>query len=204
MSEEALGRYARLVRQYHGTLDLVSGSGLRDLPALIAEGERYAELIAEVAGPMATVVDLGSGAGLPGVVVAASLPTAFVHLVERRRRRGAFLAMAAARLGLSNVRVWTCDVQDVEGVCADAVTAQAVAGFADVAGLTRHLHRDPCYLLSRRGPGWESELAALDEALQVEADGGAAVAVAAERPLERDGTLVALRLAGGPACRPSA
>jgi len=49
--------------------------------------------------------DLGSGAGLPGIVVAVSLPGLRVGLVDSRRRRVAFLELAVAELGLSNAGV---------------------------------------------------------------------------------------------------
>jgi 16S rRNA (guanine527-N7)-methyltransferase len=222
MRDEKLQRYADLVVRYHDTLDLVSERGLGGLGTLIAEAEQYAELIIEVAGPSPVIVDVGSGGGLPGVVLAVRLPQAEVHLVERRRRRGAFLSMVVGQLGLSNAQVWTSDVQDLQGVVPDVVTAQAVAGFAAIARLTRHLHPDPCFLVSRRGADWEGEVpqvAAVLAADEAETRGrlgpssgssaardeaSAVVAVAAERPLGRDGSLVALRLRGGRACRPSA
>ncbi len=221
-----LGEYARLLEQYHGTLDLVSTKGIDELDRLIEEARAYAAVISDLVGQSAVVVDLGSGAGLPGVVIAAELPGATVHLVERRRRRGAFLDMAAGRLDLDNAIVHTADITALSGVCADVVTAQAVSTFASVARLTRHLHRDPCYLVSRRGPSWHEELNDLSEWLSpgshrhgtfdddvespamwafasASTQGEAVLAVADERPLGRDGSLVALRLAGGRACPPS-
>lgn len=203
VTRHILSEYARLLAQYHGTLDLVSAKGLDELDRLIDEARAYGAVVSDLVGDAAVVVDLGSGAGLPGLVIAAELPGATVHLVERRRRRGAFLEMAVARLGLTNAVVHTTDISRLEGVCAHAVTAQAVSSFAAVARLTRHLHRDPCYLVSRKGPAWDAELRDVNEWMSASAEGGRGVAVADERPLERDGSLVALRLAGGRACPPS-
>lgn len=214
MPDDQLSRFAGLIRRYHGTLDLVSGKALEDLDTLVAEAREYATVIAEVAGDEPTIVDLGSGVGLPGVVVAVTLPGSKVHLVERRRRRSAFLSTVVGQLGLSNARVWGRDVKDVNGVCAEVVTAQAVSSFSMVADLTRHLHRDPCYLVSRKGPDWKAELGPLQEALAslsgsdapasvADAERHTAVTVAAERALRRGGSLVALRMHGGPGCRSS-
>jgi len=211
MVEEKLQGYAELIGRYHDTLDLVSSRALGDITTLIAEAKQYAEVIAEVAGPEGTIVDVGSGVGLPGVVLAAAMPASTVHLVERRRRRAAFLSMAVGRLALANARVWSRAVKELDDICAHVVTAQAVSGLAVVARLTRHLHRDPCYLVSRRGPDWIAELEPLreviDPAPRAPGDGetavaekAPAVAVAAERRLGRDGSLVALRLRGGPGC----
>jgi len=224
MNEHAGGihrAYIELLTRYHGTLDLLSGKGLDDVDRLVAEAVGYAEIVEEVAGGRATVLDVGSGAGLPGIVMAASLPDARFVLVERRRRRGAFLELAASRLGLGNVTVVKGDVRRLDDVCADVVTAQAVAQMAEVVRLTRHLHNDPCYVISRRGPDWPEEIAPVTELLtaEVSAKNGAgsgstggsaafagnatAVAVAVERRLDHRGSLIALRLTGGPACRSS-
>jgi len=219
MIEEKLKRYADLIERYHETLDLVSQRALGEIATLIAEARQYAEVIAQVAGSEVTIVDVGSGVGLPGIVLAVTLPGSTVHLVERRRRRAAFLDTVVGQLGLRNARVWSADVKDLDGMCADVVTAQAVASLAAIAKMTRHLHRDPCYLVSRRGRDWLAELDPLREVLastegrpstapraaEVEADTAgadtaAALAVAAERRLGRDGSLVALRLRGGKAC----
>ncbi len=50
------------------------------------------------------VLDLGAGAGFPGLVLAAAAPAHFT-LVESRRKRASFLTVAAAEMGLANVRV---------------------------------------------------------------------------------------------------
>ncbi len=214
--------YLGLLKRYHKTLDLLSAQGLAQVDRLVVDAKAYAKVIAEHAGtPAPTVLDVGSGAGLPGVVIALALPESRVYLVERRRRRAAFLQLVAGRLGLESVTVVNRDVRRLEGVCADVVSAQAVAEMADVVRVTRHLQADPCLLVSRRGPDWEREVQDVRVALGaaggrvdrttyaasavgIEAEGDAAVAVLAVEPLEQRGSLVALRLAGGPACRSSA
>jgi 16S rRNA (guanine527-N7)-methyltransferase len=57
--------------------------------------------------------DLGSGAGLPGLVVAIACPGLSLSLVEARRRRLAFLELAVERLGLPNVRVVSGRVEEL-------------------------------------------------------------------------------------------
>lgn len=74
------------------------------------------------------IVDVGSGAGLPGLVVAAMLPDRDVTLIEPMERRVAWLSEAAAHVGLTNVRVLRGRAEEFwEGVEADALTARAVA-----------------------------------------------------------------------------
>ena len=70
--------------------------------------------------------DLGSGAGLPGAVVAIALPRVRVLLIERRPKRAAFLELAVEELGLSNAAVFAGRVEDVTGEV-DVALARAVA-----------------------------------------------------------------------------
>lgn len=75
-----------------------------------------------------TIVDVGSGAGLPGLVVAALRPAQRVILVEPMERRVAWLTEAAGAMGLANVEVVRGRAEEVRGsVKADALTARAVA-----------------------------------------------------------------------------
>lgn len=53
----------------------------------------------------ARVVDLGSGGGLPGLVIAEQLPHTFILLIDRREKRADFLQQAVSRLGWSHVTV---------------------------------------------------------------------------------------------------
>lgn len=225
--EERLARYRDLVGRYHPALDLVSRRALDDLDRLIDEAGKYATLIERLVGPAPCVVDVGSGAGLPGVVVAVAMPAASVHLVERRRRRAAFLELVVAQLGLANARVFAGDVRALDDVVADVVTAQAVASLRDLASLTEGVRGPACWLVSRRGPGWREGLVepadlpgrgAVEgpEAPEAVARRGVPAGPAAhaqtgwaatqvvEEELGPRGSLVAIRLPGGSACRSSA
>jgi 16S rRNA (guanine527-N7)-methyltransferase len=74
----------------------------------------------------ARLCDLGSGAGLPGVVLAVALPGVEMTLAESRRARVAFLELAIEALGLSHVRVHHGKAQDLGGAF-DVCTARAFA-----------------------------------------------------------------------------
>lgn len=195
---EALLAYRGLVERYHRTLDLLSDEGLGAWDRHVADAVAYASVIGRRAPTARTVVDVGSGVGLPGVVVALSAPDLDIVLVERRRRRVAFLNLVRGSLGLERVRVFDGDVRDLRGVRADVVTAQAVAPFAEIYALTAHLHAPEVWLVSRKGDAWR------DEVRRLEAACDAAPAEVVEEALEPRGSLVALRLPGGRACRSSA
>jgi 16S rRNA (guanine527-N7)-methyltransferase len=72
--------------------------------------------------------DLGSGAGLPGIVLACALPDRRFRLIEPRRRAAAFLELTVERLYLENVEVVMARVEDLSEP-ADVATARAFAPF---------------------------------------------------------------------------
>ncbi len=191
----ALEAYRRLLLRYRDTLDLMSPQGLADLDAKLAEADRYAAAVGELAQPGGVLMDLGSGAGLPAVVVAARLGGWAHRWVERRRKRAAFLTQVVAHTGMGDrVRVVAADVQTLhrdEIGPVVAVTAQAVASLLRVAELTAHLWADDGVLLvSRKGPAWEAEVEALASAYR----GQAEASVLRVEPLGTRGTLIAVRL----------
>lgn len=82
-----------------------------------------------------TVADLGSGAGLPGLVLAAALPEAIVWLVESSRRKCAFLQRALTTCGLENAQIANVRAEawnEGLGSC-ELVTARALASLPVVA-----------------------------------------------------------------------
>lgn len=98
----ALLRFERLLVEHaipFGMIAATDAPRLRErhvLDSLRAAGE---------VGDARTAYDLGSGAGLPGVVIAIASPDLRVGLVESRKRRASFLELAVAELGLGNVQV---------------------------------------------------------------------------------------------------
>lgn len=89
-------------------------------------------------------IDIGSGAGLPGIVIAAMRPAPML-LVEPRRKRAEFVAATADALGLKNVSVEQRDIRRVQGAAA-VISARAVA--------SAPLVFDMAFNLSRRGTQW--------------------------------------------------
>lgn len=196
---DALGAYRDLLDRYHRTLDLMSPAAYAGLDRLLGEAERYAAAVAELADPAGPVVDLGTGAGLPGAVVAARLAPRPVWWVERRRRRAAFLTQVVAHTGWTAVRVFDEDVRRVAAPVGGiaAVTAQAVGDLALVAALTHHLWGPRVVLVSRKGPDWPTEVAGLDAWGARTQPSWAAARVLRAESLGTRGTLVAVEVRGG-------
>jgi 16S rRNA (guanine527-N7)-methyltransferase len=113
-------------------------------------------------GPGESILDIGSGAGIPGVPLAVALSDRTVTLCEPRRGRVAFLEMVGERLGLSNVDIVPHRVEAVEGRF-DRCVARAfssAAGTWEVAEPRLAQHGELVYWAGR---GFStSELADLD------------------------------------------
>jgi 16S rRNA (guanine527-N7)-methyltransferase len=90
-----------------------------------------------------SIADLGSGAGLPGIPVAAVLRCATVTLVESKRRKASFLAETVRDLALGNCQVVEADAHSLvfEARAFDAVTARAFLPPAGLVGLGAALVR---------------------------------------------------------------
>jgi 16S rRNA (guanine527-N7)-methyltransferase len=116
--------------------------------------------VAELVPPACSVIDLGSGAGLPGVVIAMLRPDAKVVLLEPMARRVAFLEECVRELGLANTSVCRGRAEEMSGrLAADVVTARAVAPMDRLAGLALGLARPGGLVLAMKGAGAAEELA---------------------------------------------
>jgi 16S rRNA (guanine527-N7)-methyltransferase len=114
-----------------------------------------AELIGERCG---TLVDIGSGAGLPGLTLALVLPDVAVTLLEPMERRCRFLSGCVAELGLANVSVLRARAEDA-AVGADVATARAVAPLPRLAELAVGVVRPGGMVLAIKGRTAAQELA---------------------------------------------
>jgi 16S rRNA (guanine527-N7)-methyltransferase len=107
-----------------------------------------------------TVVDVGSGAGLPGIVLAILLPESRVTLLEPMARRVDFLHECVHELGLGNVQVLRGRAEEHDGeLRADVVTARAVAPLDKLAALACGLARPGGRVLAIKGASAAAELA---------------------------------------------
>ncbi len=99
------------------------------------------------------VADLGSGAGFPGLALAAALPAARVHLVESAAPKCAFLERARARAGIANAEVVHARAEEWEDgrEACDLVTARALGPLSVLAEYAAPLLRDQGVLVAWKG-----------------------------------------------------
>jgi 16S rRNA (guanine527-N7)-methyltransferase len=118
-----------------------------------------AELVPPGADATSCLADLGSGAGLPGIVLAIMLPSVRVLLVEPMARRTAFLLECAEALKLGNVEVRRGRAEELAGqIQADVVTSRAVARLDRLAELAVGLARPGGLVLAMKGASAVEEL----------------------------------------------
>jgi 16S rRNA (guanine527-N7)-methyltransferase len=119
------------------------------------------------------IADLGSGAGFPGLALAAALPEARIDLVESVSRKCDFMRRAAAAAGIANATVFDARSEDLAAMpehreAYDVVTARAVARLSTIAELASPLLREGGVLVAwkgKRDPEEEAELERASEAL---------------------------------------
>lgn len=134
---EMLEAYAALIRQWTKKINLVAPSTVVDME------QRHildcAQLLGHLPAKATQVLDCGSGAGLPGLVLAILAPQHTFTLAERDQRKAAFLFTAKHALKLENVVVWDGDVRDLPTGKFGVVTARAWADTAEIVQLTQAL-----------------------------------------------------------------
>jgi 16S rRNA (guanine527-N7)-methyltransferase len=135
--------------------------GPRETPRLWDRHLLNCAVVAELLPDRGDLVDIGSGAGLPGVVLAMLRPDMRVVLLEPMLRRSAFLEECVAELDLPNATVVRGRGEDLaRDIKADIATARAVAPLDRLAGWAAGLLRPGGQLLAIKGQSAEQELAA--------------------------------------------
>jgi len=157
LAAEVFGDRIALARRY---VELLAGPGVqrgligpREAGRLWTRHVLNSAALAELAPTGVRVVDIGSGAGLPGIPLALVRPDLRVDLVEPLLRRSTFLTEVVAELGLDRCRVVRARAEDAAGQVggADVVTARAVAPLGKLAGWAAPLLREGGELLALKG-----------------------------------------------------
>jgi 16S rRNA (guanine527-N7)-methyltransferase len=109
-------------------------------------------LLTVIDGPAKRLVDVGSGAGLPGIPLAIARPDWSVTLLDSNHKKGVFLQQAVSELGLSNVTVVVDRVEAFRPEAGfDYVVSRAFSDLPEFAELSRHLRGPGGTLLAMKG-----------------------------------------------------
>lgn len=155
---ELARRFTADLAQYGELLGLI---GPLELPRLWSRHVLNSAVVAPYLREDAQVADVGSGAGLPGLVLAIARPDARLVLIEPMERRCDWLRTEADRLGLDNVEVVRARAEDaVDSGPFDQVTARAVSALRTLIPLTAPLARRGGELILLKGARVQDEMTA--------------------------------------------
>jgi 16S rRNA (guanine527-N7)-methyltransferase len=121
----------------------------------------------QAAGQSLRLMDVGSGGGLPGVVVAICEPTIDVSCVDAVAKKASFITQVAAELRLGNLHGIHSRVELLKAPAFDLITSRAFASLSDFTRLTRQHLKPGAIWLAMKGQHPTDELAALPADLDV-------------------------------------
>lgn len=169
-SAERLLGFMDLLRRWNGTYNLTA---VRDPEEMLVQ--HLFDCLAVVA-PLdralpdrpARLLDVGSGGGLPGVVLAILIPRLEVTCVDTVGKKAAFIRQVGVELGLRNLHAEHSRVEALRGAPVDVVSSRAFASLADFTRLTRqHLVKATGLWMAMKGKRPDDEIAALPNDVDV-------------------------------------
>ncbi|GIG64394.1 16S rRNA (guanine(527)-N(7))-methyltransferase RsmG [Phytomonospora endophytica] len=166
--------------------------GPREVPRLWERHMLNCGVLAELIPEAVAVIDVGSGAGLPGIPLAIVRPDVEVMLVEPMLRRTVFLEEAVKALGLTNVTVFRGRAEDCD-VAAPIVTARAVAALDKLARWCLPLVVSGGELLAMKGSSAQEEVTTHAKAVRKAGGTDAEVLTCGAGLLEVPTTIVRIR-----------
>jgi 16S rRNA (guanine527-N7)-methyltransferase len=172
-SEAVLARLFPDDKGIHRFVDLLTSAGVerglvgpREASRIWSRHVLNCAVVQAVLPSGASVVDVGSGAGLPGVVLALARPDLAVTLLEPLLRRATFLTEVVGELGLQRVEVVRARAEELAGRTSfDVATARAVAPLSRLVPWCLPLCRPGGELVAMKGSGVAEELAAAQQAI---------------------------------------
>ncbi|MCT4556840.1 MAG: 16S rRNA (guanine(527)-N(7))-methyltransferase RsmG [Pelagimonas sp.] len=154
-----LSAYRDLLEKWNPKINLVAKSTLKE--AWHRHFLDSAQIYSLAGQNVQTWVDLGSGGGFPGLVVATlakeKSPRTKFHLIESDQRKSAFLRTVIRELHL-NATVYSKRIEDVSDLKADVISARALASLTDLIGFSQHLLTKDGTALFMKGESWGKEL----------------------------------------------
>jgi 16S rRNA (guanine527-N7)-methyltransferase len=172
LREAAVGRllgFVELLQRWNATYNLTA---VRDPEAMLAQ--HLVDCLAAVAGlqrrlgPQGRrVLDVGSGGGLPGVVIAIVREADRVVCVDAVGKKAAFVRQAAAELRLSNLAAEHVRVEALRAPAFEVVTSRAFASLVDFVNLTHQHLADSGVWMAMKGKRPDEEIRALPDWVDV-------------------------------------
>lgn len=140
--------YVSLLKKWNSTYNLTA---LRDEATMISHHVLDSLTLLPYVKDAKTLMDVGSGGGMPGIPTAICRPDLQITLLDSNTKKTTFLQQAVIELGLSNVTVASGRVEAMHDKKVDVVTSRAFAELADFIALTKHLLNENGYWAAMKG-----------------------------------------------------
>ena len=134
--------YVALLKKWNSTYNLTA---LRDEATMISHHVLDSLTLLPYIENAQTLMDVGSGGGMPGIPTAICRPDLQITLLDSNTKKTTFLQQAVIELGLNNVTVASGRVEAMHDKKVDVVTSRAFAELGDFIALTKHLLNENGY-----------------------------------------------------------
>ena len=158
---DKLRDYESLIQKWNPSINLVAKSTLSDIwnRHIVDSAQVYYAASAELSG---NCTDIGSGGGLPAIVIAILAQGADkqvqMTMVESDKRKSVFLRTAIRELGLNNANVVNERIENVQIPVSKFISARALAPLTELFGFAEKLSDDKTTFLFQKGKNWLSEI----------------------------------------------
>jgi 16S rRNA (guanine527-N7)-methyltransferase len=151
---ERLVRYVRMLERWNATYNLTAirhPIGIVVYHLLDSLAGAASLVRHRPPGTIRRLLDVGSGAGLPGLVIAAACPGTEVLCIDKIAKKTAFVTQAAASLGLHNVRALHVAVEAMPGPRFDVIASRALGSLSSLVSGSAHLLADDGEWMAMKG-----------------------------------------------------
>ena len=166
VSEEVIEKlkiYVDLLTQWNKAINLISPSSLPHIwERHVLDSAQLWPIISQHSERGSRIIDLGSGGGLPGMVLAI-MGADHVTMVESDQRKCVFLQEASRETNLTNTTVINTRIENVKDLKAPIVTARALAPLLDLTAWAGSLLEPGGVMIFPKGQDWQEEVAGLNE-----------------------------------------
>ena len=158
---DKLRDYESLIQKWNPSINLIAKSTLSDIWSrhIVDSAQVYYAASAELSG---NCTDIGSGGGLPAIVIAILAQGADkqvqMTMVESDKRKSVFLRTAIRELGLNNANVVNERIENVQIPVSKFISARALAPLTELFGFAEKLSDDKTTFLFQKGKNWLSEI----------------------------------------------
>ncbi len=153
---QALADYATLLHKWNAAYNLSAFKTMPDIVVkhvfdCLAVVKPIANRLQAYPSNQHTVLDVGTGAGLPGIVLAICLPQVSITMLDAVQKKITFVKQAIGTLRLNNAQAHGVRIQDWQGVYS-MVTARAWTALGDIPLLTEHCITQHGCIAAMKGP----------------------------------------------------